>query len=302
MEIKTLNGHAIKEKTVAAIGFFDGVHLAHQALIEKTIEIGNQKQLPTAIITFDEHPKSILYDFDYHYITPLKRKLEIFKQYNIDTVYVINFTKEKANLSPSKFIDHYLLNIDTLVCGFDFKFGARGSGTIKTLQAHTEFDTVIVKKITYHGFKIGSTHIRDLIQSGHVEQVTPILGDYYMIEGEVIHGQKKGRMIGYPTANVDTDHYLIPKQGVYVTKTKVGDRWYDSMSSVGHNPTLNCRVELSVESNIFNFNQDIYGQEITIKFLHRLRDEEKFDSVDALIKRIDEDKENTLAYLKKNKE
>ncbi|MCF7925408.1 MAG: bifunctional riboflavin kinase/FAD synthetase [Candidatus Izimaplasma sp.] len=301
MEIKTLNGTAIKNKTVAAIGFFDGVHIAHQALIKKTIEIGKQKKLQTAIITFDQHPKSILYDFDYHYITPLKRKLDIFKNFDVDTIYVINFTKEKAKLSPNDFIAHYLTNIDTLICGFDFKFGVRGSGSIDTLKAHHEFETIVMDEITFQGFKIGSTHIRDLIDSGHVAQIEAILGDYYMIEGEVIHGQKKGRMIGYPTANINTDHYLIPKQGVYATQTKVKNTWYDSMSSVGHNPTLNCRVDLSVESHIFNFDQDIYGEDITIKFIKRLRDEEKFDSIKALVHRIDQDKTATLELFEKKR-
>jgi riboflavin kinase/FMN adenylyltransferase len=299
MTIIPLNKKSINTKIVAAIGFFDGVHIAHQALINKTIEIGRSKQLPTAIITFDQHPKSVLYDFDYHYITPLDRKIEKFKKMDIDQLYVIQFNKEKAQLSPEAFISDYLQNIDTLVCGFDFKFGARGSGTVQTLKAYDAFETVVVDEITYEGFKVGSTHIRDLIKSGHMDQIEEVLGEPYSIIGPVIHGQKKGRMIGYPTANINVDHYLIPRQGVYITKTRVNDRWYDSMSSVGHNPTLNCQVDLSVESHILNFNRDIYGETIEITFLHRLRDEIKFNSMDALIERIDQDKAETIAYFQK---
>jgi riboflavin kinase/FMN adenylyltransferase len=298
MEVIKLNGNKVQENSVCAIGFFDGVHSAHKELIEETIKIGKQKNLKTGVITFDVHPKSVLFDLEYKYLTPIDRKIELFKQYDLDYVYIIVFDKQKASLTPQEFIEFYLGNINTIVCGFDFKFGVRGSGKVKTLQNYNSFETVVVEEVTYDGFKVGSTHIRDLILSGQVDKVNDILGDYYSIKGEVIHGEKKGRMIGYPTANIDTNEYLIPKTGVYVTMTKVDDVWYQSMSSVGHNPTLNCRVDVSVESNIFDFNQEIYGKVIELKFIKRLRDELKFTSVDDLIKTIDQDKVDSLRVLK----
>ena len=298
MKVITLNGKRIHNNTVAAIGFFDGVHLAHKKLIQKTIELGNQKGLEKAVITFDVHPKSILFDLDYHYLTPLSRKIEIFKQFDLDYIYVIEFSKDKAKLTPSEFIELYLDGINTIVCGFDFKFGVRGSGHVDTLMSQTRFETVVIEEVTYDGYKVGSTHIRDLINSGQVDNVVEILGDYYSVRGEVIHGAKKGRMIGYPTANVDTGDYLIPKKGVYTTLTKVKDKWYGSMSSIGHNPTLNCRSDIRVESNIFDFDEEIYGDIIEIKFIKRLRDELKFTNVEALIKQIDQDKIDSLNILK----
>ena len=298
MDVITLNGTKIKPNTVAAIGFFDGVHLAHKELINKTISYGNEHNLQKAVITFDVHPKSVLFDLEYKYLTPINRKIELFKQYDLDFVYIIVFDKQKASLTPQEFIDFYLGNINTIVCGFDFKFGVRGSGKVATLQEYNSFETVVVEEVTYDGFKVGSTHIRDLILSGQVDKVEDILGDYYSIQGEVIHGEKKGRMIGYPTANIDTNEYLIPKTGVYVTMTKVDGIWYQSMSSVGHNPTLNCRVDVSVESNIFEFDQEIYGKVVELKFIKRLRDELKFTSVEDLIKTIDQDKVDSLQVLK----
>lgn len=298
MEVIKLNGKRVKPGTVAAIGFFDGVHLAHKALITKAIKIANENNLEKAVITFDVHPKSILFDLEYLYLTPLEKKIEIFKEFDLDYVYVIEFTKEKASLSPLDFIETYLKGINTIVCGFDFKFGVRGSGNVKTLKSDSRFKTVVLKEVTFEGYKVGSTHIRDLIKSGQIDSVKEVLGDYYSIKGEVVHGAKKGRMIGYPTANVDTGNYLIPKRGVYVTLTKVKDTWYKSMSSVGHNPTLNCNVDLSVESNIFDFNQDIYGEIIEVKFLKRLRDEIKFTSVEDLISKIDQDKVDSLNTFK----
>ncbi len=294
MKIIKLNGNPIEHNTVAAIGFFDGVHLAHKELIKKTIEIGNDKKIAKAVITFDIHPKSILFDLDYFYLTPLERKIEALSKFDLDYIYVIEFSKEKASLTPNEFIELYLKNIDTIVCGFDFKFGVRGSGNVKTLLTDKRFNTVVVKEVTYEGYKVGSTHIRDLIRSGQVDKVKDVLGDYYSITGEVIHGAKKGRMIGFPTANINTDGYFIPKRGVYVTLTKVEDKWFESMTSVGHNPTLNCRIDLSVESNIFNFDEEIYGEIIEIKFIKRLRDEIKFTTVEALIAEIKKDKINTI--------
>lgn len=298
MEIIKLNGNKVAKDSVCAIGFFDGVHLAHKKLIDKVVEVGNKKGLKKAVITFDVHPKSVLFDLEYKYLTPLKRKIEIFQEFDIDYIYVIVFNKDKAQLKPEEFIDFYLQDIDTLVCGFDFKFGVRGSGKVEHLVEHNEFDTIVVDEVTFEGYKVGSTHIRDLLKAGQVDKVHEVLGDFYTVKGEVVHGAKKGRMIGYPTANVDTNDYLVPRRGVYATLTKVDGAWYKSMSSIGHNPTLNCRIDLSVESNIFDFEGDIYGQTIEVKFIKRLRDEIKFNSVDELIKKIDQDKLDTLKILK----
>lgn len=302
MKVIKLNGIRVKPGTVTAIGFFDGVHLAHKKLINKTIELANEKSLEKAVITFDVHPKSILFDLEYQYLTPLEKKIEIFKEFELDYVYVIEFNKEKSSLNPIDFIETYLKDINTIVCGFDFKFGVRGSGNVKTLKNDNRFNTVVLKEVTYEGYKVGSTHIRDLLKSGQVDSVKEVLGDFYSIRGEVVHGAKKGRMLGYPTANINTGDYLIPKRGVYVTLTKVKDKWYESMSSVGHNPTLNCSIDLSVESNIFNFDEDIYGEIIDIKFVKRLRDEIKFTSIEALIAKIDQDKIDSLNIFKELKE
>lgn len=297
MKTIKLNGNKVEENTVCAIGFFDGVHLAHKKLINETIRIGNEKGLKKAVITFDVHPKSILFELDYKYLTPLKRKIEIFSEFDLDYVYVIEFNQERASLTPNEFIDFYLSNIDTLVCGFDFKFGIRGSGKVETLQDSSQFNTIVIDEVKYDGYKIGSTYIRDLLAAGRVDEVKEILGEYYTVKGPVIHGAKKGRLIGYPTANINTKDYLIPKKGVYVTMTKVDGKWYQSMSSVGNNPTLNFRGDISVESNIFDFNKDIYGETIELMFVKRLRDEVKFSSVDELIKTIDQDKVDSLEIL-----
>ncbi|MFP4286797.1 MAG: bifunctional riboflavin kinase/FAD synthetase [Candidatus Izemoplasmataceae bacterium] len=297
MEIIKLNGLKIKPNTVAAIGFFDGVHKAHQSLVQTMKDIARKKGADTAVITFDVHPKSILFDLEYKYITPINRKIEELRALDVQTLYLIEFSKDKAKLTPEAFIDYYLAGLDTLVCGFDFKFGVRASGNVETLKSYAKFQTIVVDELTYGGYKIGSTHIRDLILSGQVHLIKETLGKDYSIKGEVIHGEKKGRMIGYPTANIDTKDYLIPKKGVYATVTLVDGVWYKSMSSIGHNPTLNCKSDLSVESYMFDFDQQIYGKTIEIRFIKRLRDEIKFNTVEALIAQIKQDETETLNLL-----
>ena len=297
MKILELNGHKLSSDTVAAIGFFDGVHTAHEKLISTMIDIADARQLKRAVITFDVHPKSVLFELDYRYITPHHRKIEELSKYQLDYLYVIRFDKEKAQMSPNAFIDYYLNGLNTLVCGFDFKFGVRASGNIHTLMASDLFKTIVVEEMRFQGYKIGSTHIRDLIMSGQVDAIEETLGRRYSIKGEVIHGQKKGREIGYPTANIDTDSYLIPRQGVYVSYTKVKDRWYPSISTIGYNPTLNQYRGLSTESYILNFNEEIYGEIIEMVFVKRIRNEMTFPNKEALIKQIKHDESEALKII-----
>ncbi len=298
MNVTELNGVKIPRKTAAAIGFFDGVHEGHRALLEKTMELAEQRNLEKAVITFDKHPKAVLMDMDYRYITPLSKKLEIFEDYGVDTVYLIRFNKDKASLSPKTFIDHYLSDIDTLVCGFDFAFGAKAAGTAQTLMDHGDFETVVVSEQKRSGDKIGSTFIREAIEAGNVAVVKPYLGRYYSVEGKVVKGSQKGRTIRYPTANIDTGEYLVPARGVYATRTKVRGTWHDSISSVGHNPTLNPSGVLSVETHLFDFDDDIYGETIETSFIERIRDELHFPTAERLVERIEKDVEEAKSVLK----
>ncbi len=291
MQILELNGHKIAPNTVAAIGFFDGVHKAHQKLINTMIDVADARQMKRAVITFDVHPKSVLFDLDYRYITPFERKIEVLSNYDLDYLYIIRFDKEKAKMTPDAFIDYYLKGLNTLVCGFDFKFGVRASGNIHTLMAVDEFKTIMVEEMRYQGYKIGSTHIRDLIMSGQVDEIEETLGRHYSIKGNVIHGQKKGREIGYPTANIDTDGYLVPRQGVYISYTKVKDKWHPSLSTIGYNPTLNQYRGLSTESYILDFDEEIYEEIIEMRFVKRLRCEMTFHSKQALIDQIKRDEQ-----------
>lgn len=302
MAVYSLNEHNLDDTMVAAIGFFDGLHIAHQSLFEKTFKIAKELGKKPVVITFDKHPQSVIFDLDFKYITPLSKKSEMLHQMGFKDVFVIQFTKAMASLKPEAFIDSYLKNVHAIVCGFDFKFGIGGQGSVRDLEIRDDFKTIVIEEKRISEQKIGSSLIRDLLRAGQVEAATILLGRYFSIKGEVISGEQKGRLIGYPTANIQTLDYLIPKKGVYATKTRIEDTLYDSMTSIGHNPTLNARHPLSVETYIFDFNQMIYGKTIETFFVKRLRDEEKFDSVADLIKQIDQDAVDTKACLKQEKQ
>lgn len=289
MKIIPLNEETPKARVAAAIGFFDGVHTAHRRLIETMKKEAERRGIASAVITFDRHPRSVLTGEPYKYITPLSRKIRKISEYDVDFIYLIRFSKEKAAMDPGTFIETYLKNVEVLVCGFDFSFGRGASGSAETLKAHDGFETIVLERQDHQGDKIGSTAIRTAIAEGDMANVKVLLGEHYTIEGTVKHGAKKGRTIGYPTANIDTHDYLIPKTGVYATRTHVNGSWHDSVSSVGYNPTLNQNESVSVESHIFDFDEELYGSTITVVFLKRIRDERKFDSKEALIKQIDAD-------------
>jgi riboflavin kinase/FMN adenylyltransferase len=282
---------------IAVIGFFDGIHKAHQSLFNHALNWAKNAGKKPVVITFDLHPKSVIYGLEIKYITPLSQKVKRLKVAGFETVFVIEFTPEKALIKAQDFIQNYLTGLYGLVCGFDFRFGHEGHGDVTLLKSQAPFLVEVLAEVRHSDQKIGSSIIRELIETGKVEQVEELLDRFYSIEGEVLHGEKKGRLIGYPTANLNTDAFLIPKKGVYASWTKVAGKVYASMTNVGKNPTLNAHHPLSVESYLFDFNQTIYGEMIETFFVKRLRDEEKFESVVDLIAQIDADAVATKTIL-----
>jgi riboflavin kinase / FMN adenylyltransferase len=298
MSYQVLHPHVLHKDMIAIIGFFDGVHLAHQALLNQALTWAKKTHKKPVVITFDVHPRSVIFGLEKSYITPLQNKVKRLLAAGFEDVYVIEFNLEKAKIKAEDFIKDYLSDLYGLVCGFDFRFGHGGQGDVALLKSQTAFETRVLEEVRHQDQKISSSVIQDLIAEGKCEEVTEVLGRYYSIEGEVIHGEKKGRLIGYPTANIDTDGFIIPKTGVYATYTKVKEEIFASMTSVGHNPTLNDHHPLSVESYLFDFDETIYGEIIETYFVSRLRGEMKFNEVQELIRQIDADGVNTLKILK----
>lgn len=289
-----------KDDYVCAIGFFDGVHLGHQALIKEVLKVSREKQLIPAVMTFQTHPLSVLSGLKTTYLTSLEDRLALLEQAGIQKVFLIAFNQEVAALSPAAFIHHYLLpnHIKHVVVGYDFHFGHRNQGSVEDLLSDS-FSLSVVAPVMYNEKeKISSTLIKNLLTQGHVRDANRLLSRPFTIRGEVIHGKQRGRLMGYPTANVAYDRYFIPKRGVYGVKVKIGDQLYDGMANIGRNPTFDDILQDSLEIYIFDFDQDIYGEIIDVFFYGFTRPEAVFKSMDELKLRLDADVQEVRALLK----
>lgn len=288
---------------VACIGFFDGLHLGHQALINQTKSRAKDLGIESMLITFDPDPWSVLNKkSNVKHITPLKKKLQVIESFGIDNTVILHFDSDFSNLSPQDFVERVLvaLGITELVVGSDFKFGNRGKGNVSYLkEAYGDvIKTHEIKLEAQDDISISSTYIIQTILNGKVDLTSEMLGRDYEISGFVVDGQKVGRTLGFPTANLKIeDEYVIPKPGVYAGYVKVLDQTYKSIVNIGHNPTINTQEQLMVETHILDFNQEIYGEVIHQGFTKRLRDELKFDSIEALIEAMENDEKEARTIL-----
>lgn len=291
-----LKDEITKSNVVLALGFFDGVHLGHQNLIKVAKNIAIKKQLPLMLLTFDRHPREIYQNQkDFSYLDTLSEKAYKMQQLGVDYLVVLDFDQAFSKMMPQTFIQNVIMKLkaETVVVGFDYTYGPKDIANTTTLkqEAKGRFNVVVMPEQAYEGAKIGSTAIRSAIAAGNMELAKDLLGRYYTMSGIVGHGLQNGHKLGFPTVNlIFNEHKVIPKIGVYVTQTKVNDHWYNSMTSVGYNPTIADNKKLLIESNLFNFNQDVYDQPVVIKWLKYLRSEIKFNSFNELQKQLKLDK------------
>lgn len=294
---------------VMALGYFDGVHRGHQKVILTAKEIAEEWNLKSAVMTFDPHPSVVLKKDVQHieYITPLKEKIALIESLGIDILFVVQFTEMFASLLPQQFVDQYIigLNIQHVVAGFDFTYGQLGKGTMETLPFHSreQFTQTVIEKQMEVDRKISSTLIRNVLRSGDVQYAAKLLGRPHKIRGKVVHGEKRGRKIGFPTANIEIlDEYLIPPTGVYAVSIIIDDVEYNGVCNIGYKPTFHEEKgdKPSIEVHIFQFNEKIYNKEVTVKWHKRIRSEQKFNSVQELIKQIHQDKKEAEQYFLSN--
>ncbi|GEL04093.1 riboflavin biosynthesis protein RibF [Rummeliibacillus stabekisii] len=302
-----INSPEVQGPYSLAIGFFDGIHLGHQAVIEEAREQAKAKNLKLAVMTFDPHPSIVLggRKEQVFYITPLKQKIEILKKLQVDTVFVVRFTSDFANLNPSEFVDIFIreLNIKHVSAGFDYSFGKKGSGKMKDMKqlSNGDYEVSIVDKKQFEEDKISSTRIRSALKEGDMESVRHLLGRPYQIPGVVVHGDKRGREIGFPTANVqEAEGTFIPATGVYAVKIEVQNEWHNGVCNVGYKPTFKNPDEknLTIEVFIDQFDKNIYGEEVKVDWYKYLRGERKFSGIEALKTQIEADKQQALEYLR----
>ncbi len=303
MEVIYLDGKQLNmpDPICGAIGFFDGLHLGHMALVDEVKKVSKEKGYKTALMTFDHHPLYVLGRIKQEkYISSMEDRIEILNNEDIDYMFVIKFTKEVAGLSPEIFIENYLvnLNIKHVVCGFDFRFGNRNSGSGETLiQYNPDILSVsIVDEVIFENEKISSTRIRTCLDEGRVDDLSALLNRHYSIKGTVIGGKKIGRKMGFPTANIDYDSYYLPHNGVYAVKVYLNNKQYLGMCNIGYNPTFHLIDKKSLEVHIFDFEGDIYGQQVSVEFYQKIRNEKKFSNKEELITQLNNDKLYILNY------
>jgi len=292
-------------KSVMALGYFDGVHLGHQKVIGTAKQIAEEKGLTLAVMTFHPHPSHVLgRDKEpKDLITPLEDKINQIEQLGTEILYVVKFNEVFASLSPKQFIDQYIigLNVQHAVAGFDFTYGKYGKGTMETMPADLDgkAECTMVEKLTEQDKKISSSYIRTALQNGDVELANVLLGQPYFIKGIVIHGDKRGRTIGFPTANVGLNNsYIVPPTGVYAVKAEVNGEVYNGVCNIGYKPTFYEKrpEQPSIEVNLFDFDQEVYGAAIKIEWYKRIRSERKFNGIKELTEQIEKDKQEAIRY------
>ena len=279
---------------VLSIGNFDGVHKGHSVVIKKLAEKGQLLGLPVVVMVFEPQPlEFFLKDNAPSRLTRLREKIIHFKDLPVDNLLIVNFNQRFADLDPTYFIQEILvrrLNVKYLVVGDDFHFGKARRGNFVLLQeAGDKYNFKVIDTASYSvkGSRVSSTLIRDALNNGDLASAESMLGRNYSVCGRVVHGEKLGRKIGFPTANIQMQRKNTPIQGVFaVTMTGIGEKPIYGVANVGTKPTVNGSAKVLLETHLFNFNQDIYGKYVEVHFKHKIRSEMRFQSVDDLKRQI----------------
>ena len=268
------------EPLALAIGNFDGMHLGHQALLHKLCEHAVAKNLTPAIMTFEPHPREFFTPLNAPArLSNLREKLEYFQHIGIKKVFVCAFNKPFAAINAQDFLSilREKLNANSILVGEDFKFGAKRAGTVDDIKTNG-FDLIPMPSVDFNSERVSSTRVRDALFSGNLTLAAQLLGRHYSVSGKVVHGAKRGRELGFPTANIHMRHERPALTGVYAVKLD----GLNSVANLGVRPTIAGVPKLLLEVHILDFNGDLYGRHVHVDFLHKIREEMKFDSLDAL--------------------
>ena len=284
-----------ESKTIVTMGNFDGIHLGHQALVGNTVAEARECSAKSLVFTFDPHPLKLLApERAPKMILNHQDKMDMLRALRVDTVIVQNFDREFANIQAEDFVRRYFierLNLLKIWLGRDLRFGRGREGGVEDLirwGGEQGFDVGIVEPILVEGTRISSSRIRQLIGEGRVNEVEPMLGRYHFISGKVVNGHRRGRELGFPTANLATTTEVVPGDGIYATLMELKNRRWLSVSSVGRNPTFGEGAR-TIETFILDFAQDIYGESVALSFVQRIREERKFYEIENLVSQMHQD-------------
>lgn len=294
------------KNAIVTSGTFDGVHLGHQKILQRLITLCQGSDGESVVITFWPHPRIVLFPYqtDLQLLTTIDEKIALFEQTGIDHLIIIPFTKEFASLDSNSFIKDILIDqIGTkkLVIGYDHKFGKNREGSFEYLKAHEKELNIEVEEIPRQDIDssgISSTAIRKFLFKAEVRQAAKLLGRHYSLEGKITTGDKIGRTIGFPTANIELDdpHKLIPQDGAYAVTVTINGNKHNGMLNIGIRPTVS-GMKKTIEVNIFDFDQDIYGHTIKVAFIQNIRNEQKFEGLEQLKAQLHTDRQKAIDLL-----
>lgn len=305
----SISYYIYSKPTIVTIGTFDGVHIGHKKILEKIICNTNNSDYESLVLTFFPHPRTVLQsETEMKQLNTIEEKSDLIKKAGIDNLVIHPFDKDFSQLTAEEFVQKVLVstfNVKKIVIGYDHRFGRNRTANIDDLIAFGNKYNFEVEQISAEELNevaVSSTKIRNALSEGNIELANSFLGYNYSIKGLIVQGKQLGRTIGFPTANVriNEDYKLIPKSGVYVVKCKIENQSYFGMMNIGINPTVEDTNKVQkLEVNIFDFDDDIYNETITVSILKRIRSEQKFDSLEALKNQIALDKQSSLSFINK---
>ncbi len=288
---------------VLTIGNFDGVHIGHQYVLEKLRQVADERNVPAAVMLFEPQPQEVfLQDKAAARVLTFREKYQKLKQMGVDRLICIRFNPAFAAMTPEQFIEDLLINklgVKHLIVGDDFRFGAKRAGNFTLLQQEADklgFSVDDSQTFKYSNQRASSTEVRRYLNESRFECVKDLLAEPFVFQGKVIHGQKNGRQFGFPTANIAVKRKVLPIKGVFGVKAKVDGDEFFGVANIGNKPTLD-GIKPLLEVNLFNFAKDIYGKRLTIEPLFKIRDEQKFDSIEQLVQQIQADVQVAKAKL-----
>jgi len=305
--IEKLQKDSLKKPTAVAIGTFDGMHKGHAAIIKKAVKLARKKNHIRLVLTFSPHPRQITQkEKKPVLLTSLDHRIKLIKKLKPDICLVVAFTKKFAQLTPKQFVKNIIknkLNAAEVIVGEKFNFGRKHSGNSRLLGQYAKkmnFNVFVVPPLKNGHHIISSSLIRKLVEEGSLAQAGRLLGRKFSILGTVIKGDSRGRRLGFPTANIDPHQEALPPPGVYAIKIRLNERFYDGMLYIGYRATFYRNEKKTVvEVNIFNFNKKLYGRELELVFIKKIRNDKHFKTQGLLIKQIKRDKQSALRMLRK---
>jgi riboflavin kinase/FMN adenylyltransferase len=295
------------KRSAVTIGTFDGIHLGHQEILSRLIESSKNKDLNSVVLTFFPHPRIILNKYnEVKMIDTLDEKIIHLNEIGIDSLIIHPFDRNFSLLSANQFIKDFLvdkLKIKHIIIGYDHRFGKGREASVTDLKNYAndyDFTVEEIKAQEIEKITVSSTKIRNSINQGDIKTTEKYLGRYFNLTGKVVKGDGLGKKINYPTANIfiEETYKIIPKDGVYLVETIIKDKLFNGMMNIGHRPTIGTKNK-SIEVHLFNFNEDIYGQVISIKMISKIRDEKKFSSIQALKEQLVKDENYCLKLINK---